>query len=1349
MAKYDKNNAEKWLNEHHFGYYNNEHDKGTGAEEIPTINRIFEAWDDEPEWLTADPVDQDREHANLYGGDREYCDECGRRLTMGEWGGYCSHCHPDYEDYEDEYLDDDDTDSEWELIDRKNVEDSDGFITEYSWYQRGDEHVMVFGDSDLYRPEDGDYDAEFDSEERAREWFSSYEGFTDHNEGIDKDRFNCLEDECVEEKPLNEAKTYRGIPNTIYVYHGEWSDPEVYINGKGFSEWDVEDYIWGDYVETCEDSGEEPTDEGFAKYCEENGEDLCNSFYYSNLEFMSAKEIVEEVEEFANDSLGMIYMVTDDYVEVIFNYPEHTNGADDFIHDLEDSYLGKENLIKIEKTDNSTGDELDTDDYEPEVIVKVTATPNPLSEDIVMENIVMEEFEDAPYTKSEIRDELRRETNNWTQVSDEIYYGFESEYDYALVVLKKHYKNVEGEEIGNRYVIKFSDPNKRLKESTTNTHRNGTLTEGYVRSNGIAFSRIDDECPELAGDSWCAEVSYFHQYAAGITGSTSSSTLYVGSGAGFKNKNDLANALKALGIKKMSKQGRMTDDGRVGTKKVDIFYTKVEGAKRIFNHSRPNWVVLTADNSDDNLSEGWAHFEFTSGSNPYIAKTEEDKKRLCNKWGKDCEFKGNINGNDYYVINDKPVETPFVDDSIDESLNEGWEEAYHYDVRQLPVGTRVKITGTGWDGEDFTIEAFVLGGDRDSDMVRITRDESSRFDADSRHYEEVNADDITDVYYEESVFNSELNENKEDALYDYKTRQATGSWDRDDDDYLLNQDEDDYIYTAYDRYDNPMESFRTEKDAMDYVDAQEDFDRVAKVTRQEGKREIVIYREDDGESEQYDESIKSPDAVNNALTKFRREAHPTSDLDTIKRNAIKVAKRDGYNQLIVKDDDGSYSIVREYPDSTDNREVVGKVTISYKDGVAQTDYKELKESILTNDGYVTPSEGAVEQFLDKYGFGDDRYPKNVYTDNASKGKEIVVSFTDGISASDFRVIEKHVGEFFGKCPVEVTLGKEHKDGGDLWATIVFDFGKCRIDEAKQLNEGPGAGYTLEGEIKVAGIETLKPVKFDVCNDFGYRNSYDVTFDCVGVGTIEDFKFDSYMYGDTIDSANIDISAVRVNLWKEGGFENIEEFVKSNLEDIKNCIVGARVESSYVYGGGYIHSKFDGTICNIDEILNTSYSDEFGEVCTELFAMDATIRDTDIIEYVDKAVTGDNYYDRYEVMVDGDCIEDFDNESEAIEYAKKDPDADEVVKTSYHELFNGDIDIEESETVWEREDDDFDESFKSIPGGKAIMESLVKTTLENYPNASSKVIARKTFDKSFEKHNITFEKWATLVEKVNK
>lgn len=52
-------------------------------------------FEDEPSWLDdEDPVDADREHANLYGGDRTYCDACGSRLAMDEWGSYCPKCNP-------------------------------------------------------------------------------------------------------------------------------------------------------------------------------------------------------------------------------------------------------------------------------------------------------------------------------------------------------------------------------------------------------------------------------------------------------------------------------------------------------------------------------------------------------------------------------------------------------------------------------------------------------------------------------------------------------------------------------------------------------------------------------------------------------------------------------------------------------------------------------------------------------------------------------------------------------------------------------------------------------------------------------------------------------------------------------------------------------------------------------------------------------------------------------------------------------------------------------------------------------------------------------------------------------
>lgn len=75
--------------------------------------------------------------------------------------------------------------SSWELVDKKSVQDSDGFYTDYSLYynEDGDFYVTVFGDSDIYKPEDGEYDMEFDNESEALEWFNSYEGFTDDAEG--------------------------------------------------------------------------------------------------------------------------------------------------------------------------------------------------------------------------------------------------------------------------------------------------------------------------------------------------------------------------------------------------------------------------------------------------------------------------------------------------------------------------------------------------------------------------------------------------------------------------------------------------------------------------------------------------------------------------------------------------------------------------------------------------------------------------------------------------------------------------------------------------------------------------------------------------------------------------------------------------------------------------------------------------------------------------------------------------------------------------------------------------------------------------------------------------------------
>ena len=80
--------------------------------------------------------------------------------------------------YDDEELKDALTDV-WEEISSKQVPDSDGFMTDYTMYRNINtcEYVFVFGDKDIYRPEDGYYDWECETEQEAEEWFDNYHGF--------------------------------------------------------------------------------------------------------------------------------------------------------------------------------------------------------------------------------------------------------------------------------------------------------------------------------------------------------------------------------------------------------------------------------------------------------------------------------------------------------------------------------------------------------------------------------------------------------------------------------------------------------------------------------------------------------------------------------------------------------------------------------------------------------------------------------------------------------------------------------------------------------------------------------------------------------------------------------------------------------------------------------------------------------------------------------------------------------------------------------------------------------------------------------------------------------------------
>ena len=66
----------------------------------------------------------------------------------------------------------------YDEIATKLVHDCSGFLTEYTMYlniQNG-EYVFIFGDKDIYTPEEDEPDWVCDSKEEAWEWFEAYQG---------------------------------------------------------------------------------------------------------------------------------------------------------------------------------------------------------------------------------------------------------------------------------------------------------------------------------------------------------------------------------------------------------------------------------------------------------------------------------------------------------------------------------------------------------------------------------------------------------------------------------------------------------------------------------------------------------------------------------------------------------------------------------------------------------------------------------------------------------------------------------------------------------------------------------------------------------------------------------------------------------------------------------------------------------------------------------------------------------------------------------------------------------------------------------------------------------------------
>lgn len=71
-----------------------------------------------------------------------------------------------------------------------------------------------------------------------------------------------------------ELPNWYGIENIGFVWHGEWSDPEIEYKGKRINSFIVEDTMWERFKEECEELGISTSEFYFNTYMGEHSEDV-------------------------------------------------------------------------------------------------------------------------------------------------------------------------------------------------------------------------------------------------------------------------------------------------------------------------------------------------------------------------------------------------------------------------------------------------------------------------------------------------------------------------------------------------------------------------------------------------------------------------------------------------------------------------------------------------------------------------------------------------------------------------------------------------------------------------------------------------------------------------------------------------------------------------------------------------------------------------------------------------------------------------------------------------------------------------------------------------------------------
>lgn len=249
-------------------------------------------------------------------------------------------------------------------------------------------------------------------------------------------------------------------------------------------------------------------------------------------------------------------------------------------------------------------------------------------------------------------------------------------------------------------------------------------------------------------------------------------------------------------------------------------------------------------------------------------------------------------------------------------------------------------------------------------------------------------------------------------------------------------------------------------------------------------------------------------------------------------------------------------------------------------------------------------------------------------------------------------------------------------------------GEKVTESKKRLNEGPGAGYSVKGKVtNVHNVEVISNVESE--SEY-YSSTLMATAECDLVGV----SASSYYNGrEIVGGAPIPAKLeIKLDYDKDEYYGDATKVVEALGDDF---------EFDATLGGGWGHVTFTGVIeGDYHDVENAPYS-------TDILNFTIKIENENVIKDIDKAVTGEDWVDQYDVIdTDGDIVDSFETEDEAIDYAKSNRGVEVVHRQLQFALMDDfeseDIIDEYTEgTVWEREytksykyDDEQEEALKT-------------------------------------------------------